>query len=219
MSFTNINTNVSRCGSHVFSYEEDWAAAVKADKFPDYMYIVPNQVDDAHDFVADTDNNNQTQVDMGVEYSAQWLLKFLGDVNKSAYLNGRRTLIHITFDEDNTAYTLNDNKDASCKDLNTDCPGDKTNNQVYGVLLGTAVSCYANTTIDGHFDHFSIVATLNDNWGLPSLGNAASYSAGWPLKSCPVPAGYKAPGQSQLYSSASKTAAAAAVAAAAALLL
>ncbi|KAJ3290268.1 hypothetical protein HDU79_003423 [Rhizoclosmatium sp. JEL0117] len=223
VSFTQISGNTARCGAHVFS-EKDWAAAVKADKFPDYSFIVPNQVDDAHDFNANTDRTNLTKTDEGIEWSAKWLANFLADVNKSAYLNSRRTLIHVTFDEDDSAYDLNDSTDpavqATCKDLVNNCPGDKTNNQVYGVLLGSAVSCYTGTTIDGKFDHNSIVATLNDNWGLPSLGNSDSYSAAvWPLKNCPVQHQYQAPAATNLYSAGVKPIAAAAAAVAAALLI
>ncbi|KAJ3069534.1 hypothetical protein HDU98_007388 [Podochytrium sp. JEL0797] len=227
MSFTSISTNTARCGSHVFGFDA-WAAAVKADTFPDYMYIVPNQVDDVHDFVADTDNQNQTSITLGVEYSAKWLAAFLDDVNKSNYLNSRRTLIHLTFDEDNSAYDHYDfpvgggkeGSDPNCPDYNN-CPADTTNNQVYGVLLGSAVSCYENTEFTGKFDHNSIVATLNDNWGLPSLGNDGSYAQGWPLQNCPVSKAYKAPAPAatNLYSGAKQVAGAAAAAVVAALVL
>ncbi|KAI8618145.1 hypothetical protein BC830DRAFT_1050065, partial [Chytriomyces sp. MP71] len=48
VSFDSIYNNPARCGAHVKSFN-DWEAAVAADVFPEYSYIVPNQVDDAHD--------------------------------------------------------------------------------------------------------------------------------------------------------------------------
>ncbi|KAJ3060347.1 hypothetical protein HDU98_003681 [Podochytrium sp. JEL0797] len=188
MSFTSINTNTARCGSHVFS-EKEWAAAVKADTFPDYAYIVPNQINDAHDWPGDTYpvSKNTSSAQPGIDYSAAWLKTVLTQLNASKYLTSRRTLIHITFDENDLAYDLYyapNGPDPSCTDL-TNCPGDTTNNQVYGVLLGSAVSCYAGTTFTEHFDHNSIVATLTDNWGLAALKNSDSTGvAVWPLKSC-----------------------------------
>ncbi|KAJ3282011.1 hypothetical protein HDU79_010311, partial [Rhizoclosmatium sp. JEL0117] len=134
MSFTSINQNVDRCTKHVFS-EKDWAAAVKADSFPDYVYFVPNQVDDSHDWPGDAAPivaNDPTPM-AGIDYSAQWLAKFLVDLNNSAYLNSRRTLVHITFDENDIAYSLHYSKigavNSTCLDLVNNCPGDKTNNQ------------------------------------------------------------------------------------------
>ncbi|KAJ3069536.1 hypothetical protein HDU98_007390 [Podochytrium sp. JEL0797] len=102
-------------------------------------------------------NGDETSITLGVEYSAKWLAAFLDDVNKSNYLNSRRTLIHLTFDKDNSAYDHYDfpvggGKQGSdpnrCPDYNN-CPADTTNNQVYGVLLGSAVSCYENTEFSG----------------------------------------------------------------------
>ncbi|KAJ3380610.1 hypothetical protein HDU84_005715 [Entophlyctis sp. JEL0112] len=191
MSFVSVNQNVSRCTAHVFS-EVDWAEAVAADEFPDYIYFAPNQVDDAHDFSAVSDDHNLTEIALGMEYSASWFVKLMAQINASKYLSSRRTLVHLTFDEDDLAYTLNDDGAANCTDTASNCPGDIYDNQVYGVLLGTAVACYENSTIDGRFDHFSIVATLNDNWGLPALSNTNSTGAKpWPLKNCTV--GYSAP--------------------------
>ncbi|KAJ3209429.1 hypothetical protein HDU82_000806 [Entophlyctis luteolus] len=190
MSFTSINQDTARCTSHVKSFV-DWEAAVAADEFPDYVYIVPNQLDDAHDFVLDT---NLTADAAAIAYSGEWLKKFLTGVQNSVYLNSRRTLIHVTWDENDYAYYLNGIGAANCTDTASNCPGDTTNNLVYSVLLGSAVSCYEGSTISGFYDHNSIVATLNENWGLTPLKNSDSAKAcAWPLKNCPVTSGYVAP--------------------------
>ncbi|KAJ3094889.1 hypothetical protein HK100_005988, partial [Physocladia obscura] len=171
MSFTSINTNTTRCGQHVFGFDA-WEAAVAADTFPEYTYIVPNQLDDAHDFPGDA---NPTLDQVGLAYSGAWLKTFLASIANSTYLNTRRTLIHITFDEDDEAYFLAGQ--ANCTDTASDCPGDTTDNLVYGVLFGSAVAGLEGSTIAGHYDHYSIVATLNENWGLPALTNANSSGA------------------------------------------
>ncbi|KAI8620375.1 hypothetical protein BC830DRAFT_1050539, partial [Chytriomyces sp. MP71] len=100
VSFDSIYNNAARCGAHVKDVERDWAGAVAADVFPEYSYIVPNQVDDAHDFSGDNEDGTQSESDkVGIEYSAAWLIKVLGQIQNSTYLNNRRTLVHITFDE------------------------------------------------------------------------------------------------------------------------
>ncbi|KAJ3021098.1 UNVERIFIED_CONTAM: hypothetical protein HDU68_009803 [Siphonaria sp. JEL0065] len=67
MSFNQINQNTDRCGKHVFS-ENDWAAAIKADKSPEYL---------DHNSIVSTLNDNWGLPSLGAEgsYSPAWPLK------------------------------------------------------------------------------------------------------------------------------------------------
>ncbi|CAM0141708.1 hypothetical protein VKS41_007764 [Umbelopsis sp. WA50703] len=43
-------------------------------------------------------------------------------------------------------------------------------NQIWSVLIGDAVKPSANYTDNTRYDHYSILATIEDNWGLENLG-------------------------------------------------
>jgi hypothetical protein len=43
-------------------------------------------------------------------------------------------------------------------------------NQIWSVLIGDAVKPSANYTDNTRYDHYSILATIEDNWGLDNLG-------------------------------------------------
>ena len=93
-------------------------------------------VDDAHD----------TNIDFTAQWLQFWLLPLLNDTR----FNDDRTLILLTFDENET-YTAP--------------------NQVFALLLGGAVPASMHGTTDSTFyTHYSAMSTVQANWGLGSLG-------------------------------------------------
>lgn len=113
-----------------------FAADVNASAIPQWAFITPNLVDDAHD----------TNIDYGAQWIQFWLLPLL---NNTAF-NDNRTVIMLTFDENET---------------------DTVNNQVFTLLLGNGIPEKLRGTTDStYYTHYSILSTVQSNWGLGSLG-------------------------------------------------
>ncbi|PMD35390.1 putative acid phosphatase [Hyaloscypha variabilis F] len=91
-----------------------------------------------------TNDGHDTTVTFAANWARTWLTPLL---NNSYFMNN--TLVVLTFDEDDT-YT----------EANT----------VYTLLLGGAVAGHENTTDDTFYNHYSLLSTVELNWGLPSLG-------------------------------------------------
>ena len=70
----------------------DFAVDVNASALPQWMFVTPNMVDDAHD----------TTIDFAGDWVDFWLVPLLNNTN----FNDNRTLILLTFDETET-YTVN----------------------------------------------------------------------------------------------------------------
>jgi phospholipase C len=83
--------------------------------------------------------------DTGVKYSANWLKNFLPTLEQNSAIS-KDTLIIITFDEGTNG----------------------SNNQIYTLLLGQMVK--AGATNSTRYDHYSLLRTVEDNFGLPTLG-------------------------------------------------
>ncbi|KAF8589088.1 hypothetical protein K439DRAFT_1658077 [Ramaria rubella] len=114
----------------------DFAADINASVIPQWAFITPNIVNDAHD----------TDIDFASQWLEYWLFPLLDDTR----FNNNRTLILLTFDENET-YSLN--------------------NKVFSVLLGGAVpKCMHGTTDSTYYTHYSLLSTVQANWGLGSLG-------------------------------------------------
>ncbi|GFZ44567.1 acid phosphatase [Saitozyma sp. JCM 24511] len=114
----------------------DFAVDVNASALPQHVWITPNLVNDAHD----TD----------VTFVSAWLSYWLVPLLNNTQFNNNRTLIQLTFDE-NESYTIQ--------------------NTVYTVLLGGAVPENLRGTNDSTFyTHYSMMSSTQNNWGLGSLG-------------------------------------------------
>ncbi|KAH9033231.1 phosphoesterase family-domain-containing protein [Lactarius deliciosus] len=114
----------------------DFAADINANAIPQWVFVTPNMVNDAHD----TD----------VTYSSAWLNYWLVPLLSNPNFNNDRTLILLTFDE-------NENSGV--------------NNQIWSVLLGGAVPAALHGTTDSTFyTHYSSLSTVQANWALGSLG-------------------------------------------------
>ena len=105
-----------------------------ADRVP--RFVTPNMVNDAHD----------TTIDFAASFLSYWLEPLLSDER----FNDNRTLILVTFDE-------NENYDI--------------NNNIFAVLLGGAVPEELRGTVDTtYYTHYSSMSSVQANWGLGSLG-------------------------------------------------
>ncbi|KAG8220159.1 phosphoesterase family-domain-containing protein [Butyriboletus roseoflavus] len=114
----------------------DFAVDVNNSTLPQWIFVTPNLRDDGHD----------TSVGYAASWLEYWLVPLLNDLN----FNTPKTLILLTFDENET-YNIN--------------------NQVYAALLGGAIpSSLWNTTDDTFYTHYSTLSTVQSNWGLGNLG-------------------------------------------------
>ena len=114
----------------------DFAADLNASVIPQWNFITPNLVNDAHD----------TDIDFAADWLEYWLVPLLSD----PAFNDNKTLIVLTFDENETF---------------------DINNRIYTLLLGGAVpERLRGTTDNTYYTHYSTLSTVENNWGLGSLG-------------------------------------------------
>ncbi|KAF8589089.1 hypothetical protein K439DRAFT_1405336 [Ramaria rubella] len=114
----------------------DFATDINASAIPQWLFVTPNLVNDAHD--------------TNIDFASQWLEYWLFPLLKDERFNDDRTLILLTFDE-------NESSDI--------------NNNVFAVLLGGAVPKHLHGTIDStYYTHYSSLSTVQANWRLDSLG-------------------------------------------------
>ncbi|KAH9927904.1 phosphoesterase family-domain-containing protein [Epithele typhae] len=127
--------NVSSRAHRIRNFN-DFAADLKADVIPQWVFVTPNLVNDAHD----------TTIDFTGDWLNYWLVPLLGE----AAFNDNRTLILLTFDENET-YTVN--------------------NRIYTLVLGGGVPAHLRGTTDStYYTHYSALSTVEANWELMSLG-------------------------------------------------
>lgn len=86
--------------------------------------------------------------DSNITVGGDFLADFLPPLLKNEYFT-KDTLVLVTFDENNSI----------------------GENRVYSILLGGAIPEHLKgTTDDTFYTHYSVIASLSANWGLPSLG-------------------------------------------------
>ncbi|VDB91576.1 unnamed protein product [Peniophora sp. CBMAI 1063] len=114
----------------------DFAEDIGASALPQWMFVTPNMANDAHDTT--------------IDFTASWLEYWLEPLLLDSRFNDDRTLILLTFDE-NESHNLNNN--------------------VFAVLLGGAVPSNLHGTADHtYYTHYSAMSTVQANWALGSLG-------------------------------------------------
>ena len=92
-----------------------------------------------------TNDAHDTNITFGAKWERSWMSKLLND---SYFMNN--TVVLLTFDEDDTY--------------------NKTN-RVFSILVGGAIPDHLKGTKDDTFyTHYSSIASVSANWGLPSLG-------------------------------------------------
>ncbi|KAL3462196.1 acid phosphatase PHOa [Aspergillus heterothallicus] len=110
---------------------------------PQWAFITPNMTNDAHD--------------TNITYGSTWLRSFVSNLMNNTYF-WNNTLLLLTFDE-TTTYDV-PNADRYDK-----------RNRVFSILLGGAVPQNLTGTKDATvYTHYSTIASVSANWGLPSLG-------------------------------------------------
>ena len=98
-------------------------------------FITPNMLNDGHDTT--------------VDYTGNWTRSFLTPLLNNTNFNGNKTLILVTFDENETY---------------------ETKNQVWTLLLGNAIPPNLRGTTDPtYYTHYSCLSSIQANWGLYHL--------------------------------------------------
>ena len=96
-----------------------------------------------------TPNMTNDAHDTNITFGAKWERTWIGPLLKNDYFMNN-TVVLLTFDEDHTY--------------------NKTN-RIFSVLVGGAIPDHLKGTRDDTFyTHYSTIATVSANWGLPSLG-------------------------------------------------
>ncbi|GAC72244.1 hypothetical protein PANT_7d00003 [Moesziomyces antarcticus T-34] len=114
----------------------DLAVDVNASALPQWTFITPNMVNDGHDTTAAFFSN----------FTSYFLPTLLNNTN----FNSNRTLVLLTFDE-NDSYTAA--------------------NRIFTIALGGAVPAnLKNTTDHTYMTHYSAISSVEANWNLKSLG-------------------------------------------------
>lgn len=154
MSFASIRGNATRCANIKNADELDKDVANR--KVPNYVYFVPNQINDGHGIPPFKDNEHQR-----IAKSDTWLSTFLPKYLNDPYF--KDTLFMVTFDENDVT------GDAESKAMGTNLPGSyiAEQNLIYTVLLGSMVQ--SNTKDDVTYNHHSSLALLEREWKLASL--------------------------------------------------
>lgn len=130
-SVANISTRSARIRNF-----NDFAVDLGNNSLSQWIFITPNLRDDAHD----------TTVAYAASWLNYWLLPLLNDTN----FNNNRTLILLTFDENET-YTIGNN--------------------VFSLLLGGAIPpAMKNSNDTTFYTHYSTLSTVENNWDLGNLG-------------------------------------------------
>ncbi|KAJ5994067.1 phosphoesterase-domain-containing protein [Penicillium sp. IBT 35674x] len=112
-------------------------------QLPQWAFITPNMTNDAHD--------------TNVTFGSHWLRGFVSNLMNNTYF-WDNTLLLLTFDETETYYV----PEADIYDKR---------NRVFSILMGGAVPKDKVGTKDSTvYTHYSTLATVQANWGLPSLG-------------------------------------------------
>ncbi|KAJ7088900.1 phosphoesterase family-domain-containing protein [Mycena belliarum] len=114
----------------------DFANDVVNGTLPQWVFVTPNMVNDAHD----------TTIDFAASFLEYWLLPLLTDKR----VNCDRTLILLTFDENESSVI---------------------ENTVFTLALGGAVPKKLHGAKDNTlYTHYSSLSTVQANWALGSLG-------------------------------------------------
>jgi acid phosphatase len=96
-----------------------------------------------------TPNMTNDAHDTNITFAGTWSWNFLSELLENEYFT-KDTLILLTFDENSTY---------------------KLGNKIYSILLGGAVPKHLIGKEDNtYYNHYSVIASLSANWGLPSLG-------------------------------------------------
>ncbi|KIW13110.1 hypothetical protein PV08_08297 [Exophiala spinifera] len=115
--------------------------------FDDFQNDIKNQVLPQWAFI--TPNMTNDAHDTNITFAGSWLRTWMEPLLKNEYVMNN-TVFLLTFDE-NDSYEIS--------------------NKVFSVLIGGAIPDNLKGTTDSTFyNHYSSIASVSQNWGLPSLG-------------------------------------------------
>ncbi|MCU1491869.1 MAG: acid phosphatase, partial [Acidimicrobiaceae bacterium] len=150
MYYDNVRSSRSLC-SHIQPYPAlSGLLSGPASKVPAFVWVTPNLCNDGHDCPASS--------------AAAWLTSYVASVTRSAAWHDGGALI-VTWDEseggDNAAVT-------SSGHVVSSGGGGRV------MTLVVAPGVHAGTRVATPYSHYSLLATVEDAFGLPLLGNAKS---------------------------------------------
>ncbi|KAF8306372.1 hypothetical protein DL93DRAFT_2179632 [Clavulina sp. PMI_390] len=134
-----VIANDTRRAARVRNFN-DFAADIKANAIPQWVFITPNIVNDAHD----------TTIDYTSSWLEYFLVPLLNDTRFSSGSGTDGTLIVLTFDE-NHNFNIKNN-------VFTLLLGSAVPKNLHGTVDSTIYS------------HYSTISTVEGNWGLNNLG-------------------------------------------------
>jgi len=167
MFFRSVTANAAYCAAHVLSLRPLAADLSAAAKTPAFSWISPNMCDDGHDAPCVTGApGGLTQID---KFLARWVPAIMAS---PAYRVGG--LILITFDEGNTdAACCGESSGFNSSHPNTPLPGlgGPGGGDVGMVALSPFIK--PGTVSKVAYNHYSMLRTVEDIFGLSHLGDAA----------------------------------------------
>ena len=167
MYFRSVTGDASYCAAHVLSFRPLRADLAAAGKTPAFSWISPNLCDDGHDVPCVTGQpGGLAQID---RFLASWVPVIMAS---PAYRDGG--LILITFDEGNTdTACCGEQSGFSSSHPNTLSPGlgGPGGGDVGLVALSPFIKPGTVSTVA--YNHYSMLRTIEDIFGLAHLGDAA----------------------------------------------
>ena len=167
MYFESVIGNQAFCNAHVLSFQPLLKDLSKASSTPAFSWLSPNLCMDGHDApCANGDPGGLTEINGFLHI---WIPEIL---NSPAYKDGG--LIMITFDEGSTSQACcGETPGKSPSHPNSPEPGmsGPGGGRVGAVLLSPFIKPGTVSTAD--YNHYSMLRTIEDIFGLPHLGDAA----------------------------------------------
>jgi hypothetical protein len=165
--FTSVTANRAFCAAHILSFRPLPGDLAQASATPAFSFIGPNLCDDGHDAPCVTGApGGLAQADA---FLARWVPKIMA---APAYRDGG--LIVITFDEgSDPAACCGETAALGPAHPNVPEPGKSGpgGGRVGAVLLSPLIRPGTVSTVD--YNHYSLLRTMEDIFGLPYLGDAA----------------------------------------------
>ena len=166
MYFESVIGNQAYCDAHVLSFQPLLKDLSKASTTPSFSWLSPNLCMDGHDApCADGDPGGLTEINGFLHI---WVPEIL---HSPAYKNG---LIMITFDEGSTSQACcGETPGTSPSHPNAPEPGmsGPGGGKVGALLLSPFIKPGTVSTVD--YNHYSMLRTIEDIFGLSHLGDAA----------------------------------------------
>ena len=165
--FLSVTANQAFCDAHILSFRPLPRDLARAAVTPAFSFIEPNLCDDGHDSPCVTGApGGLAQADV---FLAQWVQAIMA---APTYRDGG--LIVITFDEgSDAAACCGETSGISPSHPNVPLPG-KTgpgDSRIGAVLLSPLIRPGTVSTVD--YNHYSLLRSIEDIFGLPHLGDAA----------------------------------------------